>query len=237
MDYELKHKWQLAEDAWYIRFYVHMWEAEKTDINFCKLFWAYVFMPLALFLRYVFPGPLIWVLSRTFFPWFDARKERRLKLASASGPSIPVEQKETGPSRMMILLTAIGRFFAWIGFKFESFWFTHRKWILPAFSGLMILASVIGVIAIIVIIIKTWSTPGFLELLEVVGIVLGAVAVALVVVVALSWFHDKRQTKKKNRPNKMTLRKVLRQGYIAVKTNTCPQIDLVETKNTSQSSE
>lgn len=48
---ELKYAIRVDEKAFFIRFYCWLYQADKTKINFCKLFWAYVFVAPALFLR------------------------------------------------------------------------------------------------------------------------------------------------------------------------------------------
>jgi hypothetical protein len=48
---ELKYAIRVDEGAFFIRFYSWLWEADKSKINFCKLFWGYLFAAPALVLR------------------------------------------------------------------------------------------------------------------------------------------------------------------------------------------
>lgn len=38
----------LNRNDWYVRFYLWLYDADPTQINTCKLFWAYVFAPVVL---------------------------------------------------------------------------------------------------------------------------------------------------------------------------------------------
>lgn len=40
---ELKHTIAVDESAWFIRFYLWLWQGDAERTTFCKLFWGYVF--------------------------------------------------------------------------------------------------------------------------------------------------------------------------------------------------
>lgn len=56
---ELKYAIRVDERAFFIRFYCWLYEADKSKVNFCKLFWAYVFAAPALLLRGLVGGACI----------------------------------------------------------------------------------------------------------------------------------------------------------------------------------
>jgi hypothetical protein len=57
---ELKHTWTLDRDSRLLRFYLWAWEGDPSAVTFCKLFWGYVFAPLNLLARLVWL--VIWPL-------------------------------------------------------------------------------------------------------------------------------------------------------------------------------
>lgn len=78
MQVELKHTLVVNKDAWFIRFYRWVWEANVDNLTFCKLFWAYVFSV---------PAVVALTLSRTPYRCIvslnennKARKRRRREL-------------------------------------------------------------------------------------------------------------------------------------------------------------
>ncbi len=56
---ELKYAIRVDERAFFIRFYCWLYEADKSKVNFCKLFWAYVFAAPALLIRGLVGGVII----------------------------------------------------------------------------------------------------------------------------------------------------------------------------------
>jgi hypothetical protein len=65
MDIEYKHEMTVDANSWFIRLYVWMWEAKRSDINFCKLFWGYfpVFFLLNLVVFQLMIRPVIWLVG------------------------------------------------------------------------------------------------------------------------------------------------------------------------------
>lgn len=49
---DLSHSIAIDPDSRAIRFYLWLYDADRNNINTCKLFWAFVFAPLVLILRY-----------------------------------------------------------------------------------------------------------------------------------------------------------------------------------------
>jgi len=48
-----KHTARVKADSWFIRFYLWLWEADVDKVDFCRLFWGYVFAVPNLFIRAV----------------------------------------------------------------------------------------------------------------------------------------------------------------------------------------
>lgn len=63
---ELKYAIRVDEHAFFIRFYCWLYEADKSSVNFCKLFWAYVFVAPALCGRGFFELALLIAKSPPF---------------------------------------------------------------------------------------------------------------------------------------------------------------------------
>lgn len=49
--FEYRHEARVREGSWFIRLYLWAWEARIEEMDFCRLFWGYIFMPLNLLLR------------------------------------------------------------------------------------------------------------------------------------------------------------------------------------------
>ena len=97
---ELKYAIRVDERAFFIRFYCWLYEADKSKVNFCKLFWAYVFAVPFLGLRGLIGGGRIlgkgsvrlgrgfmWTIQTVLHPvfWFldttlEHRAERIVRL-------------------------------------------------------------------------------------------------------------------------------------------------------------
>ena len=82
MEVELKRRLRIDRDAWYVRFYVWLWEAwyvrfyvwlweaDRADADFCKLFWGLLLSPFALFVRGVFSATRFAIGSPEIFIGF-----------------------------------------------------------------------------------------------------------------------------------------------------------------------
>lgn len=237
---ELKHKWHVRRDAWYIRLYVFAWSAyslaehakvtpSETDINFCKLFWGYLLMPVAfLFFKPLFHliDTIVWAVRKI--------PRRRAALATGSGPTIPVAapKPKRDPSRF---LTWVSEAFVRLSMRVQAVWLRVRK---PVLWSLLVLAVLVALAAVgaIVYIIGT-NVDETLRVLGLTALALGVLAVLLVVIVGLErvgfWRMVGRGLQRLGRGGKRKVKGgtlgfagAMRVGYHAVKTNTCPEIVL-----------
>lgn len=231
MDIELKHKWHLNPNAWYIRLYLWTYKGEKWNIDFCKLFWAYLFMPVVLPLRI-----FIWPLVRLLLVVVDhsdrkVRERRRAKTneAIARQRTDYVAPKPKKPSLGIRFLSGIGTGFVKLSFFVQNVWFRYGKAIVIV-SIYAIAAAILAGIGIGIYLLSQVPTDEILEALAdfsiIVGASLGGMIVAGLVIVGVLLGADayKRRHPKKDR--QMKFRKVIKQGFVAVKSNTCPEIIL-----------
>ncbi len=100
-----------------IRFYLWLWEADKNQMNTCKLFWGIVLAPFGLLLRFVIFPPFAWLENkvenrrrRRFDEELRQQREEREQTES----DIAVEPTR---SRMESLLEKVGHFFGRVWFR------------------------------------------------------------------------------------------------------------------------
>ena len=70
---ELKHAITVSRSSWFVRLYLRVWQASEKDINFCKMFWGYVFMPVAFLLI------ALWFVTTPIRHYADRSAEKRVK--------------------------------------------------------------------------------------------------------------------------------------------------------------
>lgn len=231
---ELKHAMKVDEDAWFIRFYVWLWKAERSDINFCKLFWGLSLAPFGLLVRLVLT-PFLFIARR-----LDAMHDRRRQQGIADMTQEALERMLAGeppPERerptMMKMLDRIAVAFARLAMWSAGAWdFLSRhkrfnKAVGLAFLGLAVLLAVGALVAVV------WLAVAYASVTLVVVGVAVAVAVTGLIVLAM-WglgvfsFAGGRiiqPAAKGVRTGGMGLFDVMRTGYVAVKSNTCPRIE------------
>lgn len=63
---------RVSEDAWFLKLYLWMWKQEPHEVNFCKMFWGFVFAPLNLLARVIlFPAWLAYRGLKLLWPSFS----------------------------------------------------------------------------------------------------------------------------------------------------------------------
>lgn len=104
-------------NAWFIRFYLWLWAADIEKIDFCRLFWGYVFaMPALVIKMFLYPifllwdglmymkrtgiwkiiSGLEWVLDRTIFPFCGWMWSKLMEIIPQSDPKSRL-QREYAP--------------------------------------------------------------------------------------------------------------------------------------------
>lgn len=134
MSDELPMKVNASRDAWYIRFYLWLYEASPNRINTCKLFWAFVFALPVLLIR-VLLGLAVAVYDRV-----PKRSKSKVEAYDINEP------ENDDPSRIELKLEAVSN-------KLSAFWArfqTPITWIFFGFcAGFLALCAVYIIIAII----------------------------------------------------------------------------------------
>jgi hypothetical protein len=103
-----------------IRLYLWAWEGDPEFINFCKLFWGILFLPVAFFFHALFAisGPIVeWLLAKLPEPHYPTYIE--LQEGEAKRWARQKAKEEEGPNFFQRLLTDIGDFFDKISALFQ----------------------------------------------------------------------------------------------------------------------
>src|SRR3954471_11622293 len=91
MDINYKHTWAIPVDHWMVRFYMWLWSAGPNDVNFCKLFWGYVFCVPCLIVRgFAFPFITIGRAAASLLP-----EEQEDSVLSETKTARQLERKST----------------------------------------------------------------------------------------------------------------------------------------------
>lgn len=201
---EYKHTWVIDRDSRVLRTYLWAWAGDEGCVTFCKLFWGYVFLPLNLLAR------LVWALLRPL-RWAFREDQKR----TAQRKAAPAQPKEEIPGR-------IAEFFA------RPFPRRIAKMVGFIALGLGGAAAVFGLGWVL------WRFGHGLLHDDKVQWVVGYLAFWAVLAVVVAWLDrrykfDARLEARKARKRAdggVTLGDVFVQGAKAVKTNTCPKVEV-----------
>jgi hypothetical protein len=223
---DLKHELAVNRNSWFIRFYVWLWQANPKDINFCKIFWGYVFVIAGLVLRLVVL-PIGDRLCKRLEVSSEARYERVRELKKD-----PEKEKSTGPSRMQRVLSSIADVFSRIVFALGSAvaFVSERAELMKIVYAAALLLGLATSGAIVWVAVVNFSTT-WIVLVVFGGFALGVVTIAgLDKIGVLDWIAYKifRRLGLKTKSGALGFFSVLRIGLRSVKTNTCPRIVLKE---------
>jgi hypothetical protein len=198
---DLKHEWTFKRNSPLIRFYLWVWDADPKAITFCKLFWGILLAPLCLLLLW----PIGFVLNRVS-DYLDKRKERQFNQELAQPEDEPMSATEAlaeeAPSFRERQLENVGEFFA-----------KPRPRRVMRIVGMT--AMVVGGLAIVGVVgylVVTNLTGVLVVLAWIAGIVVTCFVAAGILIVC-----DRRGVFKASG-------RFFRDGFRAVKTNTCPRI-------------
>lgn len=244
MNIEHKFKWVVRRRAWYIRVYAYAWSfhsfvddkrigVDVEAVDFCKLWWAFLFLPLA-FLVY---KPICHALDAVALLHLR-QVRRRAALAPASGPSVPVTAPEKeGPSSVDRFFERVGAAFVRVSLAVQSGWLLVRK---PVTYVLLTLAVIAGAaLSVVLLILAASNLDVVLRAVEYLAIAAGVVTLMAGVGLGLGrlgfWTWARRTLIRGGRETKKTTKKgalgffgAMRVAYVAVKSSTCPQVTLVD---------
>lgn len=205
--------WTFEADSKIIRFYIWLWEADPTRIDFCRLFWGYVFCWIALLVK---PGAAAAKLidsRRSVKP--EPTLAERLKAIELRDEKKKVKAQKWEDSRLNKLLT-----------RLQDFGTRHGAALSKVFRAALVVVG--GLLGLFVIgnLIYTIVTH-FTEFLYAVGLLAGAAAI-----VGAIYLLTKRTTIAKRvdiAANKAWngtkfFGKFLVEGERNVKNRTCPKI-------------
>jgi hypothetical protein len=265
MNVELKHTLTVDAKAWYIRFYVWLYEDKLDQITFCKLFWAYVFAPVVLILKGVIEG--VFAIRESARAYAKRpRKTKPVPTKSFKTPK-PVRPKrepapwqmaflhatETAGSKTVMALQAVGHALHPLWAFTKSKLFGRILLVLGALIGVGICAGIVGFI------IAFWSTTQYVLY----GLIAMTAVAALIYLLLRKGFTFIGNNLRKTLPfwrwldyalvdvrdflrldkfergvkkSGMSFAKVMKIGYVAVKSNTCPRIEVLGAPTDSTSS-
>ena len=213
MHVELKHTITVPHNAWFMRLYRRVWSFtdEPSNPTFCSLFWGYLLMPLGLLLWVVLFCTLIPVAAAA-----DYVVEHKTKAPSALGGEVKKQ-----PSRLLRAFTVLAARikFAW---DFACPVLRVVGWGLVACAGL----AALGGSGYGIYLLAPLVGSNVLPILMWIGFVLGGfltIAILLWVGCAIT---NKWHLVARLGASLKTFGHVMAIGYVAVKSNTCPRIEL-----------
>lgn len=228
MNVELKHVWELPRDSVVIRFYMWLWDANPSDVTFCKLFWGYMFaIPALLFVCLIaFPVlRMLDVIKRKMPPSrIPTLEDRERQRARKNRRQDSLKKIENCGVRFVMVFTSAWRFLRY-PFVFAC--------------GFV----VAGAIAFLIYQVSTVWSDVTVNVLQIVGeLILAMVFVVIPVALAFVWlirhgnFNWMGRTFSTATPKIVTtiiapfvfFAWVMKMGFISVKSNTCPRVVLTD---------
>lgn len=242
-DLEYRHTAAISRNAWFLRFWSWMWKTSISNADFCKLFWGYVFAPVNLTVRAIL-----------FLPWlivvgFKALG-RKLDAWIASGPppqpktpeerKLSQEKEQESAAKKKAREERILGFFKWVSTQADRcVGFAQSSWpkvrfliygITGIFAAALAAVIVYFVIKLVELIADNAAGVGRVAL-EFAGIVVGAFALVAIFVLIMIFIMETRPGKAIRRFFDRVFGAFFRAMYMglcAVKTRTCPKIELVD---------
>lgn len=243
-DLEYRHTAPIKRDAWFLKLWCWAWEMEPENADFCKLFWGYVFMPLNLFIRIV-AWPIIKIIHgiKAFFGWLGEHGENhntityeehraKMKLEAVKNAENE-EKKKRREDRIKAFFGHIGSAADKVVGFFQSTW-VATKWIVYLIGVVLCLALagvlIWGVVEIVGLI--AGDVSGVLRVTGIVFAVIAGIVIVVAIAVGLIWAFVET-------PLGAALKRFFKRvfgafgsalytGLVAIKTRTCPKIELIE---------
>lgn len=224
---------RVSEDAWYLRFYLWVWGAERSRVDFCKLFWGVlVFGWFGLLIK-----PFV-VVGERLGDYFRAKERARIDKAEAEwDPAAYAKerdaQRKRDEERRQRRAERFERWFGWapvladrvVSF-FQRAWPVLR-WPLFALGGLLGLAA-LGAVGYLLYLLAVTAPEYYLivplGILLGGGIVLGIVKLAGTDPVQAAGIHTKEVG--------LTFGQAISKGVHGIKNRTCPKIEIIKSETT-----
>lgn len=195
----------------FIRFYLWLYQAKVSNINTCKLFWAYVFAPLALLFRAVGAvlAPVLDAIAARLPQKTAAQEAAEWESKRAAARERRAAKAAAGPGRLERILEKVSIFF--------SAAYAKTAPVLKVVGlGLAVLLGLVGVAAIIYVAI---TSP--LKFLVAIAVTLGILLFVALGLVGINWL-DNRSVKKGEVPFFSTMKRLL----ISFHRHTCAKVNL-----------
>lgn len=207
--------WLNMERTWYIRFYLWLYEANESDINTCKLFWAYIFVLPALLLRGVFEvGALAIDGINSVLP------ERKVKdtdtlLAEYDARRAAARTKAArGPSKMERTLNGVANFMSSAYVK-----------VAPVLRWVLVVVGVLAGIALAIFLVYAainWTGAFFTAI----GIIVGIATLATIGALLAVYLEDRRKYREPKPKKDNSFFKTMKRLGHGFHNHTCAKINL-----------
>jgi hypothetical protein len=232
-DITYKHTARVKADSWFIRFYRWLWEADLDQVDFCRLFWGYVFAIPNLLVRVI--GYLPYKLGLAIAEKTEDRR-KSWKLTPADEVAIRARARANRVERKQ----KFERFFAKVGATADKIVaFGKAVWPIakyPVYAAASIAGAAVvclvgvGLYELALIIIE--NSTDVLHVLLIVLAGIAGIALLLGIVLGLAWFFvDTRYGKQVRTGTKggfLTFTGAIRTGFFGIKSRTCPKIEIVD---------
>lgn len=240
MDVDYKHTWTLPRNSWVVVFYMWLWAADPDEVNFCKLFWGYVFAVPCLIVRAIlFPFVTAWTGLTELLPepkeLTEAEKEER-KVAAA----VRASKRQSYQQRWLRKIEHAG---SWTVMWITYFW-RFLRYPVVAVAAFAALGGLVYGVYVLLTLTDNIPWPTWHEVVHAVWV--GAIGCALVVV--FMWLFLTERLRWIPRTVEYTAPRVFQRvsvpfrfffwvmmmGFISVKSNTCPRVELTDSKTQSE---
>jgi hypothetical protein len=235
-----RHTARVKADSWFLRFYCWLWEADPQEADFCRLFWGYLLAIPNLLVRVI--GYVPYKVTKRVGAWFSALKAK----VHTNSPTWEQEEKwrdERVLSRKLRKQRRRRKYAGLLSFASrtadrvvaiaQTVWPVLR-W--PTFAAVGAIGlAVIGAFLYLVYMVGTVAV-GNIEIIGLVTLFLIAAVVSGVSLATLfllsRWFFKDTSAGSTIRTGTkggfLTFGGALRTGLLAIKTRTCPKIEVVD---------
>jgi hypothetical protein len=217
---------RVSQDAWYLRFYIWLWEADPDRVDFCKLFWGLaVFAWVGLLLKPFIVGGE-WLGNK-----LDDRRRRRVQaqpeLSWEEKAKLRRQARAEAEARLKRRQERFERWFGWAPVLADRIvGFAQRSWPVvkwPVYGvGAILAAATVGGAGYGLYYIATTNPAWFLIIP---GLVLGALILTGIILLVRTQPVAVAATNTKEVG--LTFGQALSKGIHGVKSRTCPKIEII----------